>query len=140
MVASLWILHVFSCKWDCVSPMVSKKTNWRKYHSWLSHNLLCKWVWQVNVCENVSNRCDVCGLTCFQFISTIYYNGSIHYYCMTRHTWNHYMVCILHGNIDQTLVIITWSAQFWDRLISLSCYYNRVWSMCSLYTHVTPIL
>ena len=31
MVASLWILHVFSCKWDCVSPMVSKKTNWRKY-------------------------------------------------------------------------------------------------------------
>ena len=39
-----------------------------------------------------------------------------------------------------TLEFITRSAVLWYRWIRPSCYYNREYNKCSLYTHVSPIL
>ena len=54
----------------------------------------------------------------------------------TRVELNLYIV-VLFGN--QTLVN-SLHAELWNRWIRLSCYNNRVYNTCPLYTHVTPIL
>ena len=48
---------------------------------------------------------------------------------------------VFHGNIDQTLMnSLHGRLNFLNRLIRLSCYYNRVYILCSLKRQVTPML
>ena len=43
-------------------------------------------------------------------------------------------------NVPDTREFITRTVGLWNRWIRLSCYYNRVYNTCPLYTRVTPIL
>jgi len=45
--------------------------------------------------------------------------------------WKHWL---------DTCEFITSSAEFWNRWVRLSCYFSRLYNMCPLYIHVTPIL
>ena len=52
-----------------------------------------------------------------------------------------YYPCIAQVHWPDTVeLIITWTAELWNRLIRVPCYYKILYNSCPLLKHVTPIL